>query len=166
MSTVTLLHFFPLSFFHACENVWPGLWVRKATWAFAILETMHIMVLAVLLGTTFVLDLRLLGLGLKRRPTGQLANELRPWNLTALALMVLTGVPLFMSEAVRMAQNVPFFYKMVLLFLAIVTQFTIFRAATQPGKPDGAAMGKLAACLSLTLWFGVALAGRAIAFLG
>jgi hypothetical protein len=163
---VTLLRFVPLSFFHWCENVWPGKWIREATWVFAITETIHIMVLAVLLGTIFVLDLRLLGLGLTKRPVSQLARELKPWTLTSLVLMVLTGIPLFMSEATRMGHDWPFFYKMIFLILAVLTQFTIFPAATREGRPEGSGLGKLAACLSLVCWFGVALAGRAIAFLG
>jgi hypothetical protein len=105
---MTLLHFVPMGFFQWCEAVWPGR-IREATWVFAVTETIHIMVLAVLLGTIFVVDLRLLGLGLKRRSAAQLAKDLMPWTLTSMVLMVLTGIPLFMSEAVRLADSVPFF---------------------------------------------------------
>jgi hypothetical protein len=162
---MNLLRFIPYSFFRWCEAVWPGHWIREATWVFAITETIHIMVLTVLLGTIFVVDLRLLGLGLTRRPTSQLAKNLMPWTLTSVVLMVLTGVPLFMSEATRLGQSGPFFYKMVFLVLALATHFTIFGASTKPGQPEGSGLGKLSACLSLFCWFGVALAGRAIAFL-
>jgi hypothetical protein len=160
-----LINFIPLSFFEWCEAVWPGKWIKEATWVFAITETIHIMVLAVLLGTIFVVNLRLLGFGMKRRSASQLAKELMPWTVTCTILMILTGYPLFASEAVRLCQSAPFCYKMVFLFLALVTHFTIFRTSTQPGKPEGALLGKVAACLSLFFWFGVALAGRAIAFL-
>jgi len=162
---MTLLHFVSIGFFRWCEVVWPGNWIREATWVFAIVETIHIMVLAVLLGTIFVVDLRLLGLGLKRRSAAQLAKELMPWTLTSMVLMLLTGIPLFMSEAVRLADSAPFFYKMLFLVLGLITHFTIFRRSTQAGKAEGTGLGKLAACLSLVCWFGVAIAGRAIAFL-
>jgi len=161
---MTLLRFIPMGFFQWCEAVWPGHWIREATWIFAITETIHIMVLAVLLGTIFVVDLRLLGMGLKRRSAAQLAKDLMPWTLTSMVLMVLTGIPLFMSEAVRLADSVPFFYKMFFLALALITHFTIYRSSTQPGRAEGAGLGKVAACLSLACWFGVAIAGRAIAF--
>jgi hypothetical protein len=154
-----------MSFFHWCENVWPGKWIKDATWIFAITETIHIMVLAVLLGTIFVVDLRLLGFGMKRRSAAQMSHDLMPWTVTSTILMVLTGIPLFMSEATRLAQSGPFFWKIVFFFLALITHFTIFRSSTEPGKPEGAALGKFAACLSLFFWFGVAFAGRAIAFL-
>ena len=162
---MTPLHFIPFSFFHWCESVWPGKWIKGATWIFAITETIHIMVLAVLLGTIFLVDLRVLGFGLTRRSAPQLAHDLMPWTLTSTALMILTGVPLFMSEAVKLCRSAPFCYKMIFFFLALLTHFTIFRRSTQPGKPEGTTLGKLAACLSLFFWFGVALAGRAIAFL-
>jgi hypothetical protein len=162
---MTFVHFIPIAFFQWCEAVWPGKWIKDATWVFAITETIHIMVLAILLGTIFVVDLRLLGWGMKRRSAAQLATDLRPWTLVSVTLMILTGVPLFMSEAVRLCQSGPFFWKMIFLFLALVTHFTIFRTSTQADKPEGAGLGKLTACLSLFFWFGVAFAGRAIAFL-
>jgi hypothetical protein len=162
---MNLLHIIPISFFHGCENVWPGRWIKDATWVFAITETIHIMVLAVFLGTIFVVDLRLLGFGMKRRSSAQLAEELAPWTNVSVILMALTGVALFMSEAVRLSQSGPFFYKVLFLLLALIVHFTIFRSATRPGMPEGTTIGKVAACLSLFFWFGVAFAGRAIAFL-
>ena len=102
---MNLLRFIPISFFKWCEFVWPGVWLKDATWVFAITETIHIMVLTVLLGTIFVVDLRLLGFGLKRRSAAQLARDLMPWTLTSIILMALTGVALFMSEARRLSQK-------------------------------------------------------------
>src|SRR5271169_5347475 len=112
---MTFLHFLPLAFFRWSEATWPGSWIKEATWVFAITETIHIMVVAVFLGTIIVVDLRVLGFGLRRIPTPRLERDLRPWTLTSFALMVMTGVTLYMSEAVRLCQSIPFFYKMVFL---------------------------------------------------
>jgi hypothetical protein len=162
---MNFLHILPISFFHWCEAVWPGRWVKDARWIFAIIETIHIMVLAVLLGTIFIVDLRLLGVGTSRRSPAQLARDLSPWMLVSIALMAITGVTLYMSEAVRLSQSGPFFYKIVSLFLALIVQFTLTRSATKPEMPEGAPIRKVAAGLSLFFWFGAAFAGRAIAFL-
>ncbi len=162
---MNFLRILPISFFYWCESVWPGKWIKQATWVFAVTETVHIMVLAVLLGTIFVVDLRLLGVGLKRRSATTLAHEMEPWTLTSFVLMVITGVMLFMSEAVRLSQSGPFFYKILFLSLALIIHFTIIRSSTKPGVPEGGTLGKVAACLSLFFWFGVAFAARAIAFL-
>ena len=50
------LHVLPIAFFRRCEDVWPGTWLKEATWTFAILETIHTMVLAVLLGAFQLLN--------------------------------------------------------------------------------------------------------------
>ena len=152
------------SFFIWCEKMPLGHYVRGATWVFAIIETVHIMALAVLLGTMVVIDLRLMGLGMKRQPATELSEILSPWFWTAFVTMIVTGVCLFSSEAVRLSTSTPFAFKMIFLFLAIAVHLTIHRKAIANGA-EGGMVGKAAACLSLVCWFGIALAGRAIAFL-
>ena len=157
---MVLTHFIPLAFFKWCETTLIGHAIRQATWGFAVIETFHIMTLAVFLGTIVVIDLRLLGFGLRRRSASKLASELAPWNWTALVLMLLTGIPLFLSEATRLSGSTPFFIKMMFFLLGLLIQVTIFRKATR----DEGWLGRLTGILSLICWFGVAFAGRAIAF--
>jgi uncharacterized protein DUF6644 len=152
------------SFFRWCERSLLGHTIKYSQWDFAILETFHIIGIAVLLGSILVVDLRLLGFGMRRVSAAELAGEFRPWTGAALVLMFATGVPMFLSEAVRMSLNSPFFVKMILLSLALAIHFTIRSRATRRGAEDSG-FGKLAACLSLLSWLSVALAGRAIAFL-
>ena len=73
--------------------------------------------------------------------------------------MLITGFLLFTSEAVKCYGNDSFRAKMVLLFTALLFRFALYPKLTQ-------SWGKLAAGLSLVLWFSVGLAGRAIGFLG
>jgi hypothetical protein len=160
-----LVQILPVAFFHWCENVWPGSWLRQTTWIFAIVETIHIMVLAVLLGTVFIVDLRLLEIGMKRRSSAKLARDFATWTITSIILMFITGAMLFMSEATKLSANGPFFYKIVFLIAALVVQFTIVRTAVKSESSEGVAKRRVAACLSLFFWFGVAVAGRGIAFL-
>jgi len=159
------IDFLPYHFFVWCGHTAIGLWVKETTWVFPIIETIHLMCLSIVLGTTIMVDLRLLGLGLHRSPTAQVARELEPWMLGALGMTVLTGAFLFMSESIRLSVSGPFFVKMMFFALALLVHFTIHWKATAPSTSDGAWFGKVAACLSLMCWFGVALSGRAIAFL-
>ena len=159
-----LLNVLPTSFFEWCENMPPGLWVRQATWGFAVIETLHIMALAVLLGSMLIIDLRLMGLGMTRHPAAELAGLLSPWFWASFFTMVATGICLFASEAVRLSGSGPFMYKMMFLLLAVGVHITIHRKAIANGV-EGAALGKAAGWLSLICWLGIALAGRAIAFL-
>jgi hypothetical protein len=156
--------FLPLHFFEACEKTWPGSWIRQGQWAFAVTETLHILVLGMLLGTIVVVDLSLLGIGMKRQSPDELASDLAPWSWAALTLMVLTGIPLFMSEALRLSKSGPFFYKMLFLVAAIATHTIIFGGGARPRLRMSPAFSKLMGCLSILCWLGVALAGRAIAF--
>ena len=100
-----------------------------------------------------------------RRSPATLARELSPWIFISIPLMMVTGIMMFMSETLKLAQSGPFFYKIVFLFLALKVHFTLTRISTRPEAQEGAASGKIAACLSLFPWFGVAFAVRAIAFL-
>ena len=136
------------------------MWVSKSLWGFAILETFHIIALTIVLGTIFVINLTVLGVGV-RQPAAQLASELVPWTIGGLLVMIGSGVPMFMSSAVGYAGYVPFLIKMALLVSAIALQVAIHKV---PRLYDGTAWGRLAACLSLVCWFGVAYAGRAISF--
>lgn len=158
-----LSHILPYSFFAWCEATSIGLWLKQAMWGFATIETVHIMALAVLLGTMVVVDLRLLGLGLKQMPVAELSARLAPWFWVSLAMMVLSGGCLFLGEAVHLATSVPFAYKMLFLLIAILVHITIHRRAITGG--GGQHIAKLAAYVSLACWLGIALAGRAIAFL-
>ena len=155
----------PFFFFRWWEMEPVGYYIREATWIFAIVETVHIMALAVFLGTIFVIDLRLLGFGMKKQTPAEVSRDLMPWTLTSLVFMLITGLLLFSSEAIRMSTSSPFFWKIVLFTLGLIVQFTLTRKATQPNSNVGPGFAKLAGCLSLICWFGVALAGRAIAFL-
>jgi hypothetical protein len=162
---VTFGRILPGWFFWQCENTLPGSWFKHAQWFFAVDETIHIMALGMLIGTLVIVDLRLLGFGMRRQSVQQVAGYLAPWTLLGVVLMIITGVPLFMSEAVKLSRSSPFFYKMVFLICAVTLHFTLHRKVTAAGATQGSVLGKLAASLSLICWLGVALAGRAIAFL-
>jgi Family of unknown function (DUF6644) len=161
---MNLLNILPTSFFRWWENMPVGHYIRETTWVFAIVETVHIMALAVLLGTRVVVDLRLMGLGMKKQSTAELSEILDPWFWISLVTMIVTGVCLFASEAVRLSHSGPFAFKMIFLLLAITVQLTIHRKAIANGV-EGTPLEKGVACLSLLSWFAIALAGRAIPFL-
>jgi len=153
-------HLLPRAFFQWCIQTPLAKAISQSMWGFAMLETVHIIGLTMLLGSIFVVNLTVLGVGM-RRPAALLARELAPWGLGGFILMIASGVPMFMSAAMTYSGSVPFAIKMSLLVSAIAVQLSIHKIA---GMYDGSAAGKLAACVSLLCWFGVAYAGRGIAF--
>ena len=152
------------SFFMLCENIPPGSWAKYSGLVFPIVETFHLMAMGMLLGSLLIIDLRLLGFGMRGQSASQLAKYFEPWTLLGLVLMVITGVPMFMMGAIGLSQISWFFYKMVLLVFAVTLHFALHRKAVASGVSEGSGFGKLVACLSLILWWGVAFTGRAIGF--
>jgi hypothetical protein len=154
-----------LPFIAWCDQMWLGTVIRKSTWLFPAIETVHLLALAMLLGTIVLVDLCAFGIILRRPGISQVAGELSKWTLTALAIMLTTGILLFLSEATKCYDSPPFHVKMICLLLALAYQFTIYRKVIgSPSTRVASLKTRLAAGVSLALWFGVALAGRAIGY--
>jgi hypothetical protein len=131
-------------------------------WAFPVVESFHFAGFALLIGTIAIIDLRLLGFGMRRQSASDLASDLRPWTLAGLATMLITGPLMFSADAVTYYANPSFRLKMLFLAIAIVYNFTVHRWAAGSGTSSVA--GKLVAFFSLLLWTAVVAAGRMIAF--
>jgi Family of unknown function (DUF6644) len=139
--------------------------VSDSVWLFPAIEICHLLGLAVLGGTVLVLNLRLMNLRFPNEPVAELARDVQPLMVGSIAVMLISGFFLFSSEAVKMYDNVAFHYKMVFLLLAIVYTFTIYRKVVM--SPEGRVSlpwRVSVALISLALWAGVGLAGRAIGY--
>jgi uncharacterized membrane protein YhdT len=152
-----------LAFFQWCYQTDIGEAIRNSTWLFPVIEACHLLGLGVLAGTVLIVDLRLLGVGLRRAPVALLAADVAPWMFGSLIVMVVSGTLLFLSEAIKCYYSFPFWVKMTALVLAILFTFTIRRRATLT-PADQAPPARLTALISLALWFTVAWGGRWIGF--
>jgi hypothetical protein len=153
-------------FFQWCDNTMISQAIRNSRVAFPIIENFHLFALTVLLGSLVVLVLRQFGLVYKTQPISEVATALRPWNRWSLAVMLTSGILLFLSEAMKCYGNTSFRVKMFFLFFALLFQFTIYNRIVKNEGPSAPMGGKIAAAVAICLWFGVGLAGRAIGFLG
>jgi len=151
-------------FFEWCDASWLGQLIRGNTYMFPFIETVHIMALTILVGAVFLIDLRLLGMGLPKFTAYRMNQEFRKYMKWGLITILFTGWLLFMSEAKKCEDNDAFAPKMIMLALAIILQFTLFRKAVSVDSPSRPLWTKAVALLSLVLWFGVGAAGRAIGF--
>ena len=141
--------------------------IRHSARLIALLESIHLIGLALLLGTILMVDLSLLGLGIGRSPASRIARELRGWTTAGLAIMLSSGPLILSSEAIRCYRTPAFWVKMALLAIALIFHFTIHKRVVleeppAPGLP-AKSRARWTACLSLGLWVSVALAGKAIA---
>jgi hypothetical protein len=154
-----------LPFFQWAEATTLGEMIRNSTWAFAVIESFHLLALSVIGGAVLIVDLRLLGFGLREQPIAGVARDARPWFVGSLIVMLVTGFGLFLSEAMKCYESTAFAVKMTCLALAIVFTFTVRMKVTMADERRlRPALLKLVALVSLALWFGVAASGRWIGF--
>jgi hypothetical protein len=144
-------------------------WLRESLYAFPLIESLHVVGLTLVFGTIVVVDLRLLGLASVARPFTTIAHDALRLTWTAFGLTGVTGVLMFITNAVAYSRNVQFRLKMCLLVLAGLNVL-LFRLTTgrrvERWKLDTAAprAGKVAAALSLVLWMAVIFLGRWVGF--
>lgn len=159
------MNFLPV--FQSLEASAIGNVIRNSQWMFPVIEAFHLVAFAVLGGTVLVTDLRLLGVAMRSQPTREVEREARPWLLASLAVILVSGVMLFLSEAVKCYYSFPFKVKITCLVLAIIYTVTLHRrVATADDSAIGPIKGRLAALVSLALWGAVAWGGRWIGFSG
>jgi uncharacterized membrane protein len=143
--------------------------VKHSAWQFPVIESIHSLALSVLLWPAALLDLRLLGVTMQRRPVSQVAAQFLPWVWTGFTVMILSGAVLFASEAVK-CYNSPFFRtKLVLLgaagLNALLFHRTVFNRIEEWDESAATPWrAKLAGASSLLIWIGVVAMGRALAY--
>ena len=152
-----------LPIFEWCESTGLGLVVRESVWLFPVVEAVHLLGLSLLGGALLLVDLRLLGTGLTGTPTALLARQVRPWLTVAVGLMVLTGVLLFLSEAVKCYYSQAFWVKITTLPLAIAFTYTVRQKVAETADTSRRAAA-LTGAASIAVWITVAAAGRWIGF--
>jgi hypothetical protein len=154
-------------FFAWCERTWVCKEITVHESFFPALETIHLFGLVLLLGTIAILSLRLLGLLMPRQPIAELAGALGRYTALGLAIMLPSGLLMFIATAVRCYGNTSFWVKMCFLAAALVFHFTYFKKALRsPDSQYSHVRARLAACGALLLWFGVGASGRSIGFFG
>jgi hypothetical protein len=154
-----------LAFFQWCYDTGVGDSIRNSSWLFPVIEAVHLLGFGLTLGAVLIVELRLLGTGLNRQSVSQLAANAQPWLLGGIVLMFASGIPLFLSEAIKAYYSFAFWIKMSSLFLVLFYTFTLRRRITRTNLASERPMlVRSLAIVSLSLWFGVAWGGRWIGF--
>jgi hypothetical protein len=150
------------------ETEW-SIALHESLWVWPLLESSHVLTLALFAGSAMLFDLRLTGKVLRSVPTATVMERLLPWTRVGFAIMVATGLLLFYATPVRNYQNIFFRTKMVLMALAGLNVWLFHRGIYQPVHEWGdAAMppraAQFAGYASLVLWTAVIICGRLIAY--
>lgn len=139
--------------------------MRESTWLFPAIESFHIWGSVLLVATTSVLCLRLLGWGWREQLVSGLARQLLPWAWVGFGIQVLSGFLLFSSEAVKAYHSTIFWTKMGLIVLAgvnaLVFHYVPYRhIKSWDNAPVGPLAAKLSGAFSIVLWFTIIALGR------
>jgi hypothetical protein len=153
-------------------------WLGSTPWSIALLESLyvwpllestHVLSLGLFVGTTAMMDLRLLGLAFRGVPASDFTHRMLPWTRLGFAIMLLTGLVLFYASPVRYYHNLFFRVKLAVLILAGINAWffhaRVHRRVNEwdvERSPPRAA--RLAAAVSLIAWTLVVVSGRMIAY--
>ena len=143
--------------------------IRDSLILFPLLESVHVIGLALVFGTIAVIDLRLLGLASTQRSFQRIAADTFTWTWIAFALTAVTGLLMFITNATVYFHNSYFRAKIGLLVLAglnvLVFELTARRTVHQWNHaPSAPPVGRTVAAASLVIWVAVIFAGRMIGF--
>ena len=137
--------------------------MRDTVWAFPLIETFHLLALAVLLGTVLIVNLRVFGLGRQYLSAPQLARLLEPWMLVSLGVLIASGIPMAFSEPAKCFESYSFPIKIGLILVGIASQFTIQRKWVMSADAT-TGRAKFGAILSIVIWTAVGAAGKGIPY--
>jgi hypothetical protein len=143
--------------------------IRENDNLFPLIESIHVVALCLVVGSIFMLDLRLLGLASTNRPVGRLANAILPVTWGAFAVAFITGFLMFMSNATKYLANGYFVAKMCLLLVAGLNMivFHVISARDLPQWEKQASpplRARLAGAFSILFWISIVACGRWIGF--
>ncbi len=143
--------------------------LHESRYLYLIVLTVHVMTLCVFVGMAVLLNLRLVGVTLRRVPVSEVVGRLLPWTVAGFSVMIISGLLLFYAAPLDKYGNLFFRAKMGLLVLAGVNVWvfyeTVYRSIVDwdldpvPPRPARVAGG-----VGLALWAAIITAGRMIPY--
>jgi hypothetical protein len=143
--------------------------LHESHYIFPIVLTVHVLTLCVLVGTSMIVDLRLLGWTLRQVRVSEVVARLLPWTGGGFLLMIASGALLFYAAPVLRYQNLFFRLKMMTLVLVVVNAWVFHRdvyrkVADWDMDPVPPRRARVAGGLSLALWAIMITLGRMIPY--
>jgi hypothetical protein len=129
-----------------------------------VVNLVHLLSMVFFMGALLIVDLRLLGLGVRTQSLARLARDARPWLIGGLIGITLTGIPQLMERATDQYETSTFWLKMYLILFGVIWTFTVRRLAVRTDQPRGA-WPKMVGIVSILVWTSVASLARLIMLL-
>lgn len=141
----------------------------ESFWVWPLLESTHVLSIALFVGSAMMMDLRLMGVTFGGVRASDFTSRLLPWTRGGFVVMVVTGLLVFYSNPVRYYHNIFFRFKMLLMVLAgLNIWFFHSRTHKKVAEWDLAvsppAAARWAGVVSFAAWALIVISGRLIAY--
>jgi magnesium-transporting ATPase (P-type) len=142
---------------------------QSANWFVPLVQTVHIIAIAILLTTVYVISFRLIGITRGAQPLASLAARSAPWIWTALCVLLGSGILLTVTEPARELLNWVFRVKMLMvLILAVILWIVQARMRRNPQywteSPVRRRAARAIGIVFIIVGAGIVTAGRWIAY--
>ena len=146
-----------------------GMAIRESETLFPWIESTHVLMIAIVVGTIAIVDLRLIGFASHRRGARQLIVDMLPFTWVAFVVAIITGVLLFLSNATGYYESMPFRIKLLAILIAginmAIFHLTAYRKIGDwDDRLPTPRAAKIAGITSLTLWIAIVFLGRWIGY--
>jgi len=143
--------------------------LHESLYMYPLVESVHVLTLCVFVGMSVMLDVRLLGIALRKVPVAEVTDRLVPWMLAGFVVMFISGLLLFYAIPVRSYQNIFFRMKVIALVLAGANAWVFHSGVHKKVHEWGIGRtpprkARLAGGISLFLWAFIIVCGRMIAY--
>ncbi|MEI9965067.1 MAG: DUF6644 family protein [Caulobacteraceae bacterium] len=147
-----------------------SLTIQNVSWIIPTVQTIHILSIALVISSVFMMDLRLLGVIGRGQPTAAYVHRFLPLIWWTLIVLLISGSILIIGEPARSLMNPAFQFKMCMLILAIIVTLTLHRPVGRDPAyweltPGRVQTGKIIAVVSMLVWVSIIFAGRWIAYM-
>jgi hypothetical protein len=148
------------------ENTQIGSGIAGSTWAYPYVQLTHFTGLSLWMGTTFAVDLHLLGVVKREQTTAQLQKALIVWNWIGFAILITGGGLLFSTAATTFIANPAIEVKLGLLLpVALIWHILVqMKIRTWGQTMDPPKVAKVVGLVEILLWLSVATAATTIPY--
>jgi hypothetical protein len=144
-------------------------WLQNEFWVVPTSQSIHIIGVCLVFSSAIMINMRLLGVGVKGRSISQLSSSLVPWRWGGLCVLLVTGMVQTIAEPVRQFVTPAFWAKMAMILIVATMTAAFARkvranaarwdaAGTRPASARAFAIG------SSLLWILIIVCGRFIGY--
>jgi uncharacterized membrane protein YgdD (TMEM256/DUF423 family) len=148
----------------------PSVFIQEHNvWAIPAIQSIHIVGIAMVMGSVLMIDLRILGWAWADQTLRQTTNRFGPWLSASLCLLLVTGLLMVVGEPVRELVTFSFWLKMTLVAVGALAA-TIFQSTLRRYEQQWEdtlvhrRAIKALAIVTFLIWVFVIILGRLIAY--